>query len=322
MNPSSWIRSLLSTQGPFLGIEIGSDWITGVCIVKSRLGPLVWAHSIETLGDQVITPRLNGKNVQDIDSLVEKLKMMLERLSGHSKKVALVVPDNVAKVSFVKFSQVPERSQDLDQLIRWKIRKTVPFQLEDAQVSYVRISSKEEAAQEFIVAVIRRDIVQEYEQVCRSAGLYAGMIDLASFNHINSVLGGRSKSVETTDWLFVNAQSNYSTIAIIRSGTLRAFRTLPSESEEELEDLVHQTAMYYEDRLGGRRFDFAVLVDGFDSRKDDQGYGDSLQKRLENCLRTSVESVDLTRVVRSATSVRAVPEALNSLAAPIGLLIR
>ena len=60
---------------------------------------------------------------------------MLARVGG-ARHVALVVPDAVAKVSLVRFDQVPAKAADLDAMLRWNVRKSLPFKTEDAQVTY------------------------------------------------------------------------------------------------------------------------------------------------------------------------------------------
>ena len=97
------------------------------------------------------------------------------------------------------FEQLPERAVDLDQLVRWQARKTAPFRVEDAQVSYSPGMPTEGGGCELIVSLMRRDIVEEYEAVCASGGGHAGVIDLASFSLVNAVLaGGVSGEI---DWL-------------------------------------------------------------------------------------------------------------------------
>ena len=49
---------------------------------------------------------------------------------------------------------------------------------------------------------------------------------------------------------------------MIRDGHLIFYRTRGEESEGSIADLVHQTAMYYEDRLSGQRFDGVLLAGG------------------------------------------------------------
>ena len=54
---------------------------------------------------------------------------LLERV-GRARRVGLVLPDPVARVSLIRFEQVPPRAHDLDQLIRWQVRKAAPFPIE------------------------------------------------------------------------------------------------------------------------------------------------------------------------------------------------
>ena len=203
---------------------------------------------------------MNGKNVHDPLAVGEALQRALDGLPRRPTRIALVVPDSVAKVSLVRFEQVPARARDLDELIRWQVRKAAPFRIEDAQVSYTPGVATPEGGREFIVALMRRDIVEEYERLCTGAGAHAGIVDLASFNLINAVVAGRSDVATSADWPLVNVTADYSTIAIVRGDDLIFFRNRPAEGNGNLADLVHQTTMYYEDRLGGSGFGRVILA--------------------------------------------------------------
>ena len=61
------------------------------------------------------------------------------------------------------------------------------------------------------------------------------------------------------DWLLVHMRPDYTSIVILRGGDLIFFRNRAEGDEEALQDLVHQTAMYYQDRLGGRGFTRILL---------------------------------------------------------------
>ena len=52
------------------------------------------------------------------------------------RRAALVVPDSVARVSLLSFETLPSHAADLDQLVRWQLRKSTPFPIDDAQVSH------------------------------------------------------------------------------------------------------------------------------------------------------------------------------------------
>ena len=68
--------------------------------------------------------------------------------------------------------------------------------------------------------------------------------------------GGR---VPTGDWLVVHMRPDYTSIAIMRGGDVIFFRNRPEGDGEALADLVHQTTMYYQDRLSGQGFARVLL---------------------------------------------------------------
>ena len=182
---------------------------------------------------------------------------MLEQI-GRPRRVGLVVPDPVAKVSLVRFEQVPARAQDLDQLIRWQVRKAAPFPIEEAQVSYVPGLRAADGQEFVVVAGAARRRRRSTRSCARSAARTPGIVDLATFNVINAVLAGAG--APPGDWLLVNVAPDYTSIAILRG---RASDLLPQPRaptrEGTLADLVHQTAMYYEDRLQGAGFSRVLL---------------------------------------------------------------
>jgi len=56
------------------------------------------------------------------------------------------------------------------------------------------------------------------------------------------------------DWLLIHAGGEGATIAIFRGRHPVFFRNRGASGDGHLGELVHQTAMYYQDRLGGRGF--------------------------------------------------------------------
>ena len=154
-------------------------------------------------------PSLTAPNVQNRQAVVAALGRVLEQI-GRPRRVGLVVPDLVAKVSLVRFEQVPARAADLEQLVRWQVRKTAPFPIEEAQVSFVpgiKVASGADggggAGQEFIVSLARRATIEDYEALCADAGAHAGLVDLTTFNVINAVLAGTpAVAGGVGDWLW------------------------------------------------------------------------------------------------------------------------
>jgi Tfp pilus assembly PilM family ATPase len=173
-----------------------------------------------------------------------------------------------------------------------------------------------EGGQEFIVSVAREDIVAQYEAACAAAGVRAGLVDLATFSMINSVLAG--SGAPDGDWLLVHPTSSYATLAVMRGSDVIFFRNRAEESEGPLADIVHQTAMYYEDRLKGQGFSRVMLAGAGET----PGPGDALQRALEDRLQVRVEGVDPRSAASLTDRISASPDLLAGLAPLVGILMR
>jgi Tfp pilus assembly PilM family ATPase len=315
---TSMLTRLFSSAWPPVSVEIAARRVTAVAVAPGAEGPAVSAYAIEALPEGVLTPAINGPNVRDHTALAAALGRVFERLGTRPRRLGLVLPDTVGKVSLVRFDKVPSRAQDLTQLIHWQIRKAAPFKLEDAQVSYAPGARGADGSQEFVVVMARRDIVQEYERACTAAGAQAGAVDLATLNLVNAVLGGREPEV-SSDWLLLNVTPEYSSLALLRGADLIFFRNRLAEDEGSLADLVHQTAMYYEDRLGGHGFSRVVLAGAAASAAD---RFEHVRQNIEERLGTRVELIDPRPAVRLRDRIAASPDLLDTLASPVGMILR
>lgn len=309
-------RSWFATPPPPVALEITAERVTAVALAVHGSRAVVSAHAVEPLAAGIVTPALNASNVHDESLLAGALTTALDRLGQRPRRVGLVLPDATAKVSLLRFEKVPEKMQDLDQLVRWQVRKTAPFRIEDAQVSWQPAARTEEGGREFLVSLARRDLVRAYERACEAAGLHAGLVDLASFNQINAVLAGEDVP---GDWLLVSVAADHATLAVVRGEDIVFFRSRSTASEGELPDLVHQTAMYQEDRLGGGGFARVVLAGA-------AGLGGAEASRLargiEERIGVPAAPIDVRPAVDIGDRIGAGPELLDMLAAPVGMLIR
>ncbi len=317
---SRFSLSLRDDVGPLAAVEIAGHRVSAVGIEFRGGRPSIVAHAVEALPDGVIVPSLTERNLQDRAGALRALSGVLAAI-GSPRRIGLVVPDPVAKVSLVAFQQLPARRQDLDQLIRWQVRKSSPFPIEDAQVSYSAGASGPDG-HEFIVSVARRDIVLEYEALCADAGAYAGIVDLSTFNVVNAVLAGSREGDRAADWLLVNVAPDWTSLAILRHGRLIFVRSRSADGDGTLVDLVHQTAMYYEDRLSGGGF-AKVFVSGAASAGGRYAAEvDELRQDAEQRLHAAVTTVDPRSVAGLPDHISATPAVCDALTPLVGLLVR
>jgi Tfp pilus assembly PilM family ATPase len=324
------LPGILASRPPSIGVEIASDRVTGVSLSGPPSAWTVAAHATERLPAGAVTPALNAVNIHDERAVAAAIRSVFERLDAKPRRVAVVIPDTSAKVSLLRFEKVPAPA-DLDQLIRWQVRKAAPFKPEDAQISWVPAAALPDGGREFLVTLARRDIVESYERVCAEAGSQAGLVDLASLNLINAALasGGQASAdaspgsgtarASRGDWLVVNVAQDYATLAIVRGTDLIFFRTRQLEAEADLADLIHQTSMYHEDRLSGGRF-ARVVLSGASGRGTEPG--ERLRRGLEERLGTRVEPLDFRGTAAMRDRISAGADLLDTLAPAVGVVLR
>lgn len=313
---SPWSFSLEDAAKPTVAVELAGRHVSAASVETHGRRTVVAAHATESLSSGALVPSLITPNLRDRAAVLARLTQVLERV-GRPRRIGLVLPDPIAKVSILKFQHVPARERELGELIRWQLRKAAPFPLEEAQVSYVRGAHAADG-QEFIVSLARREVVAEYEALCAEAGAHAGLVDLSTFNIVNAVLAG--STAVASDWLLVNVAPEWASLAILRGSNLIFFRSRSSEGDGSLADLVHQTAMYYEDRLNGSAFDRVLLCGAADAAGGlDEG---AVRRSIEERLGTRVDAVDPLGAAALTDRIDASPALLDRLAPLVGLLVR
>jgi type IV pilus assembly protein PilM len=308
---SSWLAS----PPPDAAVEISADRISVATIGPRGSGLVVQAYASELLPPETVTPNLTTRNVPNPDAAAAALRTACDRAGIRPRRVALIIPDVSARVSLLRFEKVPGRAEDLEQLVRWQLRKSAPFPVEEASVTYSAGARSADGA-EFVAVLARRDVVEEYEAVCAAIGAHAGLVDLATLGLLN--LFATAEGTGNGDWLVVHMRPDYTSLAILRGEHVIFFRNRPEGDDESLPDLVHQTAMYYEDRLSGRGFSRVML--GGTGRV--VGAVDLARSSLEERLGVSVEAIDPTETASLTDRIGATPDLMDLLAPLVGVLLR
>jgi type IV pilus assembly protein PilM len=315
---SRFTAALTEASAPPAAIEIGSERVSAVSLDVRAGRPVITGYASEPLPEGALHPSLTSQNIHNHAAVVAAVARVLEQV-GRPRRVGLIVPDPVAKVSLIRFERVAARATELEQLIRWQVRKAAPFAIEDAQVSYVS-GARTDEGQEFVVTVARRQVIEEYESVCTAAGAQAGIVDLSTFNVANAVVAG--SPAPSGDWLLVNLAPDWASIAIMRGAHLIFFRGRGADGDGTLVDLAHQTSMYYEDRLHGQGFSQALICGSAAAGGRHADDVEELRRSLETRLAMPIGTVDPRSAATLAEPIPAGPALLDTLAPLVGLLVR
>src|SRR3954469_11920727 len=114
---SAWSLSLGNAPPPSVALEMAADHVSAAVIGLRGGRASIVSHAREALSESALVPSLASQNVRDRAAVTAAVTRVLAEV-GRPRRIALVVPDLVAKVSLLRFEHVPPRHQDLDQLVR------------------------------------------------------------------------------------------------------------------------------------------------------------------------------------------------------------
>src|SRR5258708_32350946 len=102
-----------------------------------------------------------------------------DRLRAKNEVAALLLPDTVIRVFVQHFDQFPRSAKEAIPMLRWKLKKSVPFEVDETLISYMRQAPREGGV-DVVTALGRLRIVREYEGIAEQSGLQPGVVLSAS----------------------------------------------------------------------------------------------------------------------------------------------
>jgi len=163
-----WLDSL---PHPAVVLEIAQTHVAAA--QWDAQGRKLEGHAIEEIPAGAIQPSAVETNIANADAVQAALAMVLNRLGATSGNVALLVPDPVVRVFILPFDSFPRREEDAIPMLRFRLKKSVPFDVEETVVSFMRQNGKDGGA-EVVTALARQRVLREYEALAEGAGLSPG----------------------------------------------------------------------------------------------------------------------------------------------------
>jgi type IV pilus assembly protein PilM len=199
-------------------------------------------------------------NVLKPDALADKIRAVVGGAGGRKRGSAVVIlPDYSARVAVLGFDHFPADAREQLSLVRFRMKKSVPFDVESAVVSYHAQPAGKGGKTECLVAVAALEIVARYEAAFRAAGLHPGWVTTASMAMLE-LLPATGVSV------LARISGHYMTVLVANSGVIRLVRTveLTDGTPDEILGVLFPTLAFVEDEMGGtaERIFFAGVDSG------------------------------------------------------------
>ena len=236
-------RWLDAIPHPILACEIAPGYVAAARWTRSGLG--LDGFAVETLPEGAIIPSAVEANLADAAAVSSAMERAFARLHARGQALAILVPDPVIRVFVLHFDSFPRSAGEAIPMLRWKLKKSVPFEAEETLISYMRQAPRDDGV-DIVTGLARLRIVREYEQLAENAGMTPGVV-------MSSGLAAVPLLDDHRPTMMARVSGASLTTAIVREGILCGYRCteLPADaarlSPQALLDEIYPVAAYYQD---------------------------------------------------------------------------
>src|SRR5215813_3240881 len=226
---------------PRLACEIAPDRVIAARAADS--GQVLELCSTSELAPGCVVPDLIESNLLQKATVVGALKDALGSVGARTKDIVAVLPDAAVRVVLLDFETLPDNREEAEAVVRFRLRKSLPFDVDKAAVSY-QVQTSSEGVR-VVAAVALHSVIEDYESAFREAGFEPGVV----LPSMLAALGGAPGEKGT---LVVKVDSRTTSIAILDKQQLLLFRTLENTrgvtiTGEQLAEDVYPSVVFFQD---------------------------------------------------------------------------
>lgn len=200
--------------------------------------------AFEPLEPGILVPSPMTDNVLKADALSDKVRAVTGIVNNRKRgKAVLILPDYCARVAVLEFDSFPTDPKEQLSLARFRMKRSVPFDVESAVVGF-DIQSKTGKAVEVVVVAAALEIIARYEAPFRAAGLHPGLVTTSAIAMIDLE---RKPDIS----VLARMSGRVLTVVVLQAGVIKLVRTveLADLSHEEILAVLFPTMAFIEDHF-------------------------------------------------------------------------
>lgn len=258
------VQAYIRPRLPDVAVLFSHDRFTVVRVLAGEQGsrPVLTHLVSRALPVGSLVPRADRPGVTAPSEVAAELGRVLDQLPERAKMrhLSVVIPDSAAVVILLTLRELPRSQQQVTEVIRWQIRKRVPFRLEDARLRFQRFALGE-GSERVLIAVVREAVVAQFEQMVESLGLQPGLVDLSTLNLANlAVSTPEAAEPDVGDVAILNVTDERLSFMVLRGQVPLFYRSrslLHCDATEgaairrEVQRELASSVTYYRERLAG-----------------------------------------------------------------------
>ena len=165
-----------------LGVEINPTGVAFALLGGSSAAPRLERVAYGPLPPGCLRVSLREENVLDPQAFSDTVRSAHNLLLHSGTRLSVTLPDTVGRIMMLDVEgRFKSRAEGLD-IIRWKLKKNLPFDLADTHLDYQQLCMRENGDMGLMVALVSRAVICQYEELLMAAGFTPARIDFNSFN--------------------------------------------------------------------------------------------------------------------------------------------
>lgn len=230
-----------TTAKPKLACEIAADRVLAGRLMDDGSG--LEACAARELAPGSVVPDLVESNLRQRTAVRDGIESALGDVAGRTHDVIAIVPDAAVRVMLVEFETLPSDHEEALGVVRFRLKKSLPFDVEKAKVSYHAQKINDEM--KVVAAVALGSVIEDYEAAFREAGFSPGVVLPSTLAALGAADGKRPT-------LVIKVDAHTTSLAILNQDQLQLFRTLENSrgvtiSGEQLADEVYPSVVFFQD---------------------------------------------------------------------------
>jgi len=226
---------------PRLACEIAADRVLAGRV--SDHGSGLDASSAYELAPGSVIPDLVENNLRQREAVRDGIEEALGGVAGRVSDVIAIVPDAAVRVMLVEFDTLPTDQEEALGVVRFRLKKSLPFDLDKAKISYHAQKVNDEVR--VVAAIGMASVIEDYEAAFRGAGFDPGVVLPSTLAALGAADGKRPT-------LVIKVDAHTTSIAILNQDQLQLFRTLENTrgvtiTGEQLAEEVYPSVVFFQD---------------------------------------------------------------------------
>jgi type IV pilus assembly protein PilM len=168
-SPIQFLKRLVSEPAPDYLFEMSESALASVLpsspstVLEEKVAP------------QSLAVSPSSSNLVNAEAYRLALAKLAPLTNGRKPSAGLVVPDYALRMAILDFDAWPDDEEQRLALVRFRLRKSLPFAIEEAQVSFAP-QTRDAGKVEVLAVAIDRRILSEYEELFTASGFRVGLV--------------------------------------------------------------------------------------------------------------------------------------------------